>query len=934
MLINPPDACRYCELTSWLTEIKCRSRDLPVDYNGGSLATTTAPNNRPPPVIVQQRGQKFAFETQIFDLRALTNYTFNVQVLQFVGEHPVMTTTTTTGTTGNERRSAGSARRLDWPDANLNQPRLQVEQTKAFGAEATRCLANASEVLVQTGRYFAGRISVEGQTDPRCSLLGNRSSEQTSYLFRIDHHVCHSKLTDSGRIETMILVHENRDILTHNTARFLVLCDFNHRSSFTVRASVSLPKVNGKLGMSSSPSAPSQPAIITRLKQPDASEQQQQQQVRIGSMPGVYRPLTTTAMPRQVEPTESSNQSTSVIGWTSTMTTTTATNKNNSNQAHNQQSWASVSSSPSLSPGQEVALNSIQASFPSNSSSRQAKKLESRVSPDAEASKKHETQQTTTTRLPAPVHVSGSLMFADDGHGISGLQRNGKSLLIKPANLSTQSDRQKVLIFGPSSSQHKRSQSSDDSDDDHQQASSLLSDQPVIMTNNHRVSGEFQPLNGQQAPLAAPESDKLLSIKYSPANVAEYSLGKLDEVAGRVREPSKQQPARSRSGRMRSMGSNGTDEPTETSSSKRLLESRMGDAMSSSSAAADLAVAESEQSPSNVLPGGQLEPTSSPINLTTRQEDSTLAQNLTSALVRWSLRTLGNLAKKSLESLAEVDNSSSLSAIEGAEQLPVYPTPATTTATKKSVGRQLARPTEPAVVQNEQFDGFVVDKTGGKGRAIVEETQTTARPRRVDVQPARIRHLAPSSAKEQLARSASHQTTTTTEANYETRAPEEHSRSSVWLIYGLWALVCLVCLTGAAIYLIIAQPRQLMGFNKPSSQHPQRPVCGQFVANQQLMFAPPGNQRHESLPSTSLSTSSSTLQKSLICPKQLGEFTQSQSSRSDHDDRTRSTSAASTCTFSGGEENYRKVNEFVFTDHVFINTFAGGGSVPRNESFA
>lgn len=99
-------------------------------------------------------------------------------------------------------RRLEASRRLDFGDASENEVpsagSLRV-QTKAFKAEATRCLSDVSEVLVNTGRHFGGRISVENTTDPRCQLMGDRSSEQSAYLFRIDHELCKSRITVSSR---------------------------------------------------------------------------------------------------------------------------------------------------------------------------------------------------------------------------------------------------------------------------------------------------------------------------------------------------------------------------------------------------------------------------------------------------------------------------------------------------------------------------------------------------------------------------------------------------------------------------------------------------------------------------------------------------------------------------------------------------------------
>lgn len=127
------------------------------------------------------------FEAQIHDLRALTNYTFQVQVAHFWGEG-------VGGAGAARRRSSQLARRLELHGEPAGGERAE---TKPFGAQAAKCLANVSEVLISTGRYFGGRISVEGSADSRCHLLGNKTSDQSVYLFRIDHQACRSKIVVS-----------------------------------------------------------------------------------------------------------------------------------------------------------------------------------------------------------------------------------------------------------------------------------------------------------------------------------------------------------------------------------------------------------------------------------------------------------------------------------------------------------------------------------------------------------------------------------------------------------------------------------------------------------------------------------------------------------------------------------------------------------------
>lgn len=133
-----------------------------------------------PVKFARQLEQPGRYEALIFDLRALTNYTFQVRVQQTSSGKPPV-------------------RRLDQAnsDSNWSAELTKRIQTKPFGAEATKCLPNVSVVMVNTGSFFGGLISVEGNANPSCSLIGNKSSEQSVYQFQINHELCNSKITVS-----------------------------------------------------------------------------------------------------------------------------------------------------------------------------------------------------------------------------------------------------------------------------------------------------------------------------------------------------------------------------------------------------------------------------------------------------------------------------------------------------------------------------------------------------------------------------------------------------------------------------------------------------------------------------------------------------------------------------------------------------------------
>lgn len=159
--------------------------------------------------ISSSKPNESSYETQIFDLRAQTNYTFQVHVSQFSDERDpskLAKPMSHSLSIASSRYRVPNGRRLadrDKDESTLNSIDQRSSalfhriETKSFNAEATRCLANTSEVVINTGRYFGGRISVENSSDPRCQLRGDRLSDRATYLFRIDHELCKSKIVVS-----------------------------------------------------------------------------------------------------------------------------------------------------------------------------------------------------------------------------------------------------------------------------------------------------------------------------------------------------------------------------------------------------------------------------------------------------------------------------------------------------------------------------------------------------------------------------------------------------------------------------------------------------------------------------------------------------------------------------------------------------------------
>lgn len=87
-------------------------------------------------------------------------------------------------------------------------------------AQATRCLPTASEIEVETGPYFGGKIVVDGGN---CGIKGDPSDAKDKYIMRIDHKICGSMVKpETNTVETFITVQENLGIFTHSTRRLVL----------------------------------------------------------------------------------------------------------------------------------------------------------------------------------------------------------------------------------------------------------------------------------------------------------------------------------------------------------------------------------------------------------------------------------------------------------------------------------------------------------------------------------------------------------------------------------------------------------------------------------------------------------------------------------------------------------------------------------------
>ncbi|CAL1283850.1 unnamed protein product [Larinioides sclopetarius] len=161
------------------------------------------------------------FQATLFGLRMLTNYSVSVQAMD------------------DQNQVAPS--NTEGRQANFQENERILVRTKGFSAYATNCLANSSDIVVHTGPYFGGKIAVEGSSDERCCLYGNRSSSQDTYTLKIDHHLCGSLTVNDSRIDTVVVVHESSSVVTHNSRRFLVQCTFLPET-FTIKAAFNVPQ--------------------------------------------------------------------------------------------------------------------------------------------------------------------------------------------------------------------------------------------------------------------------------------------------------------------------------------------------------------------------------------------------------------------------------------------------------------------------------------------------------------------------------------------------------------------------------------------------------------------------------------------------------------------------------------------------------------------
>lgn len=586
----------------------------------------------------------------------------------------------------------------------------------------------------------------------------------------------------------MVLVHENKDILTHNTARFLILCNFLQKS-FTLRASISLPKINGVVA------SQTRPAVITSLPRKPFDNnnvtEEQPQSVLLGSMPGVYRARTaqsfgssqqqsnnnselplpapnernvTTHLKQDVNRSPSAVTNHNVDELETNTIEKFIEKKNSPRSSGQQQSTTLNEAEPILGNSNGIGSGGDAISNNNHLVERQSKQLNGAHSGSVRRSSTANIVESQRARslalssfdgaaganinkLPQPVQVQSKLLFVERSNParVGRQQYNGPATTLQ---LQLQQPQQANLVErAPTSSQIDTLESRTSSATlaptttsspptskpaltgekdslaasrnskqlaSKQQApfirqredaaeisnSDLQQQQPsILMTNNHRIPGDYLSL--AQAVAAATNvrlqnsdsqnaaNNNSFSIKYSGAKVDEYPVGQaaegdipLLELAGNINSNSSSyNQLKARSGRMRPIIE---DELGALSRSRSKLgsawtvDNRMGEMLSNSGELAannTPIVTQQHQQPqqpqadllgetSNTEFSGDLQPAGA-----TPMVNATLSNitNITNYLLKWSLKKLTNLARKSLESLVNQNGSDVLLAMNKSE---------------------------------------------------------------------------------------------------------------------------------------------------------------------------------------------------------------------------------------------------------------------------
>ncbi|XP_036329659.1 uncharacterized protein LOC118741792, partial [Rhagoletis pomonella] len=247
--VEPPKAFQifFCELQSFGPH-RCRSKLVnetqQLEPNGnndnsngnsnhtGSSSRKNRQNNNVEIGQAKSSRRVRHYAAQIDNLRMATKYNFHIRPQ---AKRRNMKITGRSELFGNEIDDEAKGVPLDGGQTI-------IIPTKGFAAQATKCLPQASEIEVETGPYFGGKIVVDGGN---CGVKGNQNDPIDRYTMRIDHKMCGSLVKpETNTVETFITVQENLGIYTHSTRRFVVVCSFQSGMQ-TVRASFTVPGSDG-----------------------------------------------------------------------------------------------------------------------------------------------------------------------------------------------------------------------------------------------------------------------------------------------------------------------------------------------------------------------------------------------------------------------------------------------------------------------------------------------------------------------------------------------------------------------------------------------------------------------------------------------------------------------------------------------------------------
>ncbi|XP_065357815.1 uncharacterized protein LOC135951981 [Calliphora vicina] len=226
--VEPPRSFQvfFCEMQSFGPH-RCRSK---VVNGSNSLQMLDNTDND---LEVDKIRQVRQYMTQVDNLRMATKYSFHIRSTP---KHKNMKVTGRSEIFDNEIEGE------EFLSNNVDQGQTIVIPTKGFSAQATRCLPTASEIEVETGPHFGGKIVVDGGN---CGIKGDPNDLKDKYVMRIDHKACGSMVKpETNTVETFITVQENLGIFTHSTRRFVVVCSYQSGLQ-TVRASFSVPGRGG-----------------------------------------------------------------------------------------------------------------------------------------------------------------------------------------------------------------------------------------------------------------------------------------------------------------------------------------------------------------------------------------------------------------------------------------------------------------------------------------------------------------------------------------------------------------------------------------------------------------------------------------------------------------------------------------------------------------